>query len=300
MPNNPSCYITYTWEDDTQHQSWVLDLAKRVKGSGVVVRIDKWNTNPGDDMAHFMESGIRDSDFVIIVCTPTYAKQSNEGTGGAGYEKRLITGELLNGKRPSKFIPIIRKGPIHDALPSFLKASKYIDFREDSLFQTRLRELLDDLHGAPKPGAKATGGFRMVQSTQRAPSPTKVANKPLELPPPLDMALKLPTYHDPITYCARCGVFPGRQTQCVGLSSVHDFKTSVGTIYCACCGQSVGTRSDCTRALSVIHEFKSGEGSEYCRRCGVKAGRQTVCTGLSTCHDFVQEPSGKVTFHFNT
>ena len=292
MPDKPSCFITYTWEEGA-HQAWVLDLAKRVKDDGVAVRVDKWSTKPGDDMAQFMESGIRESDFVIIVCTPAYAAQANEGTGGAGYEKRLISGELLEGAPPSKFIPLIRKGRTKDALPSYLKTSKYIDFRDDARFESRLKELLDHLHGDSEPTAEPTDGSLTGRT------PIAITGPPVEpflLPPPLDMALKLPKYEEQITYCSRCGVFPGRQTQCVGglLSSSHDFKTGAGVIYCVCCGQSVGTRSECTRSLSVIHEFKLGDGTEYCRRCGVKAGKQTECTGLSTCHDFAKARTGKV------
>jgi hypothetical protein len=44
---------------------------------------------PGADLSQFMESRIRESRFVLLVCTPVFASKANSGVGGVGYEKQM-------------------------------------------------------------------------------------------------------------------------------------------------------------------------------------------------------------------
>jgi len=274
----------------------VLDLATKLTQSGVFVEIDEWDTKYGDDLPGYMETAVRESRFVVIVCTPTYARKANAGKGGAGYEKQIVTGEMLHGANASKFIPLVRKGTDDEALPSFLKSKKYIDFREDTEFGEKLKDLLHQLHQVPKHPRPPLGQSPFGAAGQhRQPGLLKTTTMP-ELPPPLDMALAPPpTRHnaETVTYCTRCGVLPGgNQSECTGLSSSHDFATKTGVIYCRCCGKRVGRKSVCSRSLATAHEFISGDGSEYCRRCGVGLdARVSTCVGIQTCHEFVKRVS---------
>lgn len=145
----PKCFVSYTWESPA-HESWVLRLATRLRENGVDVVLDKWDLKLGHDLAHFMETAVRESDFVILVCTPAYAKKANAGEGGAGYEKQIVTGEMFRNENPSKFIPLVRRGSNDEALPTFLKSRNYIDFRNDPDFDSRLMDLLHQLLGVPK------------------------------------------------------------------------------------------------------------------------------------------------------
>ena len=43
-----------------------------------------------------MERSAADSDFVLIVYTPTYAKKAEKRDGGVGYEAMVITGRLAS------------------------------------------------------------------------------------------------------------------------------------------------------------------------------------------------------------
>ena len=38
---------------------------------------------------------VRDSDWVVVVCTDKYVEKANKGMGGAGYEKMIMTAELV-------------------------------------------------------------------------------------------------------------------------------------------------------------------------------------------------------------
>jgi len=189
----PNCFVSYTW-DSSAHKSWVRELATRLTKNGVDVILDQWDLKYGDDLPHFMETAVRESDFVLLVCTPEYARKSNEGKGGAGYEKRIVTGEMFQSVNQSKFIPIVRKGSNNEALPTFLQYKNYIDFRKDSEFNERLKELLHQLHDVPENPRPKLGPspFRKKQvepgdSRKRAATPTIPG-----LPPNLTEAFALP------------------------------------------------------------------------------------------------------------
>ena len=80
----PKAFISYAWDDETK--PWVSRLAEQLRADGIDCRIDVWELVEGDKLPHFMERSIRDSDFVIIVCTPKYKQKSDQRSGGVGYE----------------------------------------------------------------------------------------------------------------------------------------------------------------------------------------------------------------------
>jgi hypothetical protein len=98
-----------------------------------------------------METCVRESDFVLLICTPKFYQKANNGQGGVGYEKNIVTGEIFEGTSSSKkFVPILRKGSPIDSLPSYLKSRIFIDFRNNSRFALNIDELIRHLHQSPK------------------------------------------------------------------------------------------------------------------------------------------------------
>ena len=80
-----------------------------------------------------------------------YAKKANQGIGGVGYEKIIITGEIFKGvASPKKFVPVICEGNAETSLPSYLKSKIYIDFRDHRYFSDNLEELIRHLYQSPK------------------------------------------------------------------------------------------------------------------------------------------------------
>ena len=147
---HPKCFISYSWDSD-DHKDWVRRLAAELQRKGVVTYLDQWDVHPGMDLTKYMESCIRESDFVLLVCTPIFAQKANTGRGGVGYEKSIVTGEIFEGAAsPKKFVPLLRKGSPRDSLPSYLKSRAYIDFRNDNMLDPSLETLLRHLYQAPK------------------------------------------------------------------------------------------------------------------------------------------------------
>ncbi len=146
-----TAFVSYAHEN-SDHDQWVIDLAADLRRKGVDASLDEWDLVPGQDTTLFMESQIRDSDYVILICTPTYAQKSNIPRGGVGYEKNIISAEMLHASdlRP-KFIPILRKGTFEDALPTYLGSKYAIDFRESSQYDEAFKELLRAIYKQPHP-----------------------------------------------------------------------------------------------------------------------------------------------------
>jgi len=193
-PEPPRCFVSYTW-DSPHHKEWVRELATQLRTKGVDVVLDQWDLRYGDDLPHFMETAVRESDFVILVCTPEYAKKANQGRGGAGYEKRIVTGEMFQKTNQSKFIPLVRKGSNEEALPTFLQSKDYVDFRQDSEFQEKIADLLHQLHGVPKHPRPRLGPspFNPAEQIRPSDSRKRAATATLTgLPPHLTEAFTLP------------------------------------------------------------------------------------------------------------
>ena len=71
--STPKVFISYS-HDSQEHKKWVLDLATRLRNNGVDAIIDQWELRPGDDLPHFMETHLADSDYVVMVCCRSIAQ----------------------------------------------------------------------------------------------------------------------------------------------------------------------------------------------------------------------------------
>lgn len=140
----PKVFISYAWEDDVK--LWVRAFAKQLRKDGVETVLDQWDTHYGDQLPEFMEKAVRESDFVILVCTPKYKKKSDEREGGVGYEGHIITSEIFQKSNHRKFIPILRKGSWNSAMPSWTAGKLSIDLSGDSYSQKNYQNLLRVLH----------------------------------------------------------------------------------------------------------------------------------------------------------
>ncbi len=170
----PKVFVSYSHEGP-EHDSWVLELAASLRKNGVDAALDHWDLHPGQDTALFMESQIRDSDFVVLVCTSAYAEKSNIPRGGVGYEKNIISAEMLQSQdlRP-KFIPVLRRGDFQTAIPTYLGSKYGIDFRESRDQAEGLLELLRAIHEVPPPSKPPIGPNPFLEAEAAKAEPALV------------------------------------------------------------------------------------------------------------------------------
>jgi hypothetical protein len=147
---NPRVFISYASEDD-RHRAWVRGLAEQLVSNGIEVTLDQWHLQPGGDVAHFMQEGIDNAEYLLLICTPVYASKFDSRESGVGDERDLILGELLTShSERGRIIPLLRSGRPSSALPRYLKTKLYVDFSSDDNYDYAFEQLIRRLYNTPK------------------------------------------------------------------------------------------------------------------------------------------------------
>lgn len=144
---HPKLFISYSWDnqENNDHKNWVARLATNLMHHGVDVILDQWNARLGNDLSYFMEQGLTKSQLVLCICSESYVQKANSGKGGVGYEKRILSEDLITGSNKNFIIPIIRNNT-KKVLPIFLSGIKYADFTDDTKYYDNYRELLERIY----------------------------------------------------------------------------------------------------------------------------------------------------------
>lgn len=127
---NPVVFISYS-HDNTQHQDQVLNLSNKLRSEGIDCVLDQYEESPPEGWPRWMESNIRNSDFILLICTETYYNRvmgiEKEGVGlGVRWEGHLIYQQIYNyGSLNTKFIPVILNGENSKFIPDPLQGSTY-------------------------------------------------------------------------------------------------------------------------------------------------------------------------------
>src|SRR5271157_2332686 len=177
-PGPPRVFISYSWDDDA-HKAWVANLAARLRADGANVILDQWHVRLGDQLPQFMETSVRDSDFVLIVCTPRYKERSDGRGGGVGYEGHVITAEVFYyWEDQRKFIPVLRVGEWKEVAPSSLLGKAFADLRGDPYIESEYENLKNTIHQI-LPEAPPIGPKPSRPAPQPPPSPKQLFTVPL-------------------------------------------------------------------------------------------------------------------------
>lgn len=143
----PKAFISYS-HDSLEHKKWVNELGTRLRNNGIDAILDQWELQPGDDLPNFMETHLESADKILMVCTDTYVLKANKGQGGVGYEKMIITSNLLKNIDENKVIPIIRQSGTTE-IPTFLKTKLYLNFSKNEDYEYNFDELIRTIHQSP-------------------------------------------------------------------------------------------------------------------------------------------------------
>ncbi|WFB46715.1 toll/interleukin-1 receptor domain-containing protein [Vibrio coralliilyticus] len=143
----PKVFVSYS-HDSPHHKSWVLSLATNLRSSGIDAILDQWELAAGDDLPAFMERNIVDSDYILMICTDSYVAKANSGKGGVGYEKMIVTSDLMANIDSNKVIPIIRQKGTNE-VPTFLKTKLFINMSNEEFEEFGFDELIRTIHNSP-------------------------------------------------------------------------------------------------------------------------------------------------------
>lgn len=149
---NPKLFISYSWTTPL-HEQWVLNLATELRESGVDVILDKWDLKEGHDAHAFMEKMVSDPEIikVAIICDKLYAEKANGRSGGVGTETQIISPEVYNKEKQSKFVAIVteKDESAKPYLPIYYRSRIYIDLSDPDLYATNFEQILRWVYDKP-------------------------------------------------------------------------------------------------------------------------------------------------------
>lgn len=95
-----------------------------------------------------METHLASANKILMICTDKYVDKANKGQGGVGYEKMIITSNLMKSIDENKIIPLIRQNGTTE-VPTFLRSKLYINFSKADDFEFSYDELVRTIHHSP-------------------------------------------------------------------------------------------------------------------------------------------------------
>lgn len=170
--SNPRVFISYS-HDSEEHKAWVRQLATDLRASGIDTTLDQWDLAPGQDLAAFMHKGISSADRVLLVCSDKYVSKANAGTGGVGYERLIVTSEVIAAIDTKKFVPIVRQNPSANKVPGFMGPRLYIDFEDDTQYKQHCEDLAREIHGVPALSKPPLGPNPFSGVVDKTPAPVR-------------------------------------------------------------------------------------------------------------------------------
>lgn len=144
---NIKVFISYSW-DSPEHRAWVKKLADTLEEvEEIAVSWDGYDLDSLVDKNYFMEAGIHDANYVLVVATAKYKAKADDRINGVGLETFLASAvhwdSMLRDKR-SKLI--VLQCEAH-SMPRYLQGHFYLDFSDNAQFPSRVEELLNLLRG---------------------------------------------------------------------------------------------------------------------------------------------------------
>lgn len=191
-------FISYT-HDSLPHKTRVLELSERLRADGVDCNIDQYEVSPPEGWPTWMRRQIKQSDFVLIICTEAYLnrydKVADSGIGaGAKWEGAIITQELYEAEgRNTKFIPVVFARDDLKYIPVEMRGNTHYVLDSDAAYDDLYARLTEQ----PRTIKSDLGPLRQLpplskdssELKERAPSPHKA--KPIVPQKSTDSALPL-------------------------------------------------------------------------------------------------------------
>jgi hypothetical protein len=171
----PTVFISYS-HDSQEHQVRVLAFSNRLRNDGIDATIDQYEVSPPEGWPVWMERQVRESDFVLVICTETYLKRAERrehpGKGhGVIWESVLTYQQIYDaGSKNEKFIPVLLEGGKRSDIPVPLKSATSYECTTDVGYW-ELYARLTGQHGKSKPQLGKLKGLPIREKKEHIPAP---------------------------------------------------------------------------------------------------------------------------------
>jgi len=177
---HPEVFISYS-QDSVDHMEQILRLSNRLRDDGIDSIIDQYEVSPPEGWPRWMDKNIRDSKYVVLVCTERYLNrvmgQEKEGTGlGVRWEGHLVYQHIYNaGTLNTKFIPAVLREEDKHFIPTPLQGSSYYCLANDTGYEDLYRRLTEQPKTEkPKLGKRRSLATKSVNPAMYFTSPIDV------------------------------------------------------------------------------------------------------------------------------
>ena len=129
--HRPTAFVCYAHETGSHNQQ-VTDLTVRLRADGVDCTADVFEVSPPEGWQRWMLRQVKDSDFVIVVCTATHAQHiaaspTSRAGRGVRWEDGAILQCLYDEGENRRFIPVVFDKTALHHIPQALKSATHYD-----------------------------------------------------------------------------------------------------------------------------------------------------------------------------
>ena len=146
-------FISYKFQDAARN-AWVDKFYKNLRDIGIDAKLYNYEVAIGESFSDYMARGIRECDYFLFIITPVAVKAVELGRGAVAFEMQIAN--ALSHERWLKIIPIFREG---DETSTYLLDHRYLDFRDDDVYDLKFAELLQWLFEKVQPPALGDHAF---------------------------------------------------------------------------------------------------------------------------------------------
>lgn len=165
MNDNPRVFISYSHQDEI-YENKVLDFANKLRSEGIDASIDLYEEAPSEGWPRWMENQIRESDFVLVLCSKSYHDKLYSDTKGKGiaWEVNIIYQYLYDEcAETKKLIPVFFENGEEQYIPMPIKGFTYYNVGNDKGYD----DLYWRLRGVQKAQKPPLGKLRPLPEKQR-------------------------------------------------------------------------------------------------------------------------------------
>ncbi|MBN1190439.1 MAG: TIR domain-containing protein [Dehalococcoidales bacterium] len=153
---HPKIFISYS-QDSQKHIDRVLDFSSRLRSHGIDTVLDQYERSPAEGWPLWMEKNIRNSDFILAICTETYYRRvmgdESPGKGrGANWEGKLIRQYIYSEGTNIKFIPILFDNSDINHIPDHLRGATFYNIDTQEGYEKLYRCLTNQIITIPDIG----------------------------------------------------------------------------------------------------------------------------------------------------
>jgi hypothetical protein len=161
----PRVFLSYS-DDSARHAERVLELAQWLRSHGVDARVDQFEHSPEEGWPRWIYRQIRESHFVLVVCTPEYLSRcegevprARGADKAVKFESHLSLQEIHDAEgRNRKFVPVLfDDADVGECVPLPLRGATFYRLPEQR------EDLYRRLSDQPKVRAAPLGPRRTIE-----------------------------------------------------------------------------------------------------------------------------------------